>query len=346
MVSRNVPSAEDRVEQIHCKALFINLLDPASTVFTYNPLSVDDFIIGLHAAHVGAENVTVSHAYPPWNYVDHTMSRIARWYALFEKYPERIQQIFGPGDIEGAREKGRVGLIFGFQGANQFEDLDLLRVFYKLGLRILAPTYQGRSIFGDGSGEPRDSGLSELGEKLVEESNRLGILIDLSHVGRKATMETMELSSVPVIFSHSNAKHLLESVRNVDDEQIKAVAEKKGLIGVAAYGPLVRKDRRATIEDVLDHVDYLVRLIGADFVGFGLDANAKGQTKDMQESFKRRFPEIVGAYSYESSVEGLTDPTDWKNIVRGLVTRGYSDNEILKMLGENALRVFKRVWRH
>lgn len=318
------------------KDFFINLLDPANITFT------DAYINELHAGRVGAENITTA---APWEDSKRTTEKFSEYHALFEKHQDKIQLVERFQDLEEARSRGKVGIILGLQSATPIgEDLGLLRIFYRLGLRTIGIVYQRRNVFGDGCGEPKDSGLSKLGERLVEEVNRQGMVIDLSHTGRKASLEAIEISKAPVIFSHSNAKALLDSVRNIDDEVIKATAEKGGVIGLVSYGPLLRKDRRATMDDLLKHVDHLAKLVGVDHIGIGMDAYPP-TPKEFHEDFKRRFPEIAGAFPYETTIEGLEHAAKWRNLASALEARGYSRDEVRKILGENGIRVFKRVWK-
>lgn len=328
-------SKSSSVENVR-DAFFVNLLDPANVMFP------DTYIDQLHEANVGVENVTTA---APWEDQRHTFERFSQWLALFNKHCEKIHRVERTDDIEEARSRGKVGIILGLQGASPIgESLDSLLAYQKLGLRVLGLAYQRRNMFADGCGEPRDSGLSQLGERLIEETNRLGIVIDLSHSGRTSALEAIELSKDPVMFSHSNVKALCRNVRNLDDEQIKAVAEKGGIMGIAAYGPLLRSEARSTMKDLLDHIDYVVKLVGSDHVGLGLDLNPP-TPKQFFEEFKRRFPEIAGNYAFETTVESFSSPTEWPKIMEALLTRGYSHDEIRDILGGNSLRVFKRVWR-
>jgi membrane dipeptidase len=335
-MSSKESAKNERVEAICRKAFFVNLLEPANGMFP------DTYVREIHAAHVGAVNVTTAAA---WEDSKRTFAIFSYWHALFEKQRERILQIEQPRDLDEARSQGKVGVILGLQGSNPIGDnLDVLYAYHKLGLRILNVAYQYRNIFADGCGEPQDSGLSKLGERLVDQANRLGILIDLSHTGRKSTLETIELSKDPVIFSHSNAKSLCNNVRNLDDEQIKAVARKGGMIGAVAYGPLVRSDAISTVRDLVDHIDYVVKLVGVDHIGIGLDADPT-TPKGFQEDFARRYPEIVGKYRFKTELEDFTSSAEWPKIAKELVVRGYSDEDIYKILGGNALRIFKKVWK-
>ena len=169
-------------------------------------------------------------------------------------------------------------------------------------------------------------GLSEFGQKVVEEMNRIGLVIDLSHVAPKSANEAIEMSKDPVIFSHSNAKALADVNRNITDDQIKAVAEKNGVIGIGTPSFIVKKDGEKTGTSVIDFVnqiDYMVKLVGADYVGIGTD-----------------YTEGRGPPNF--CFKSITDLVD---VAAELLERGYSDQDLKKIMGENWLRVFKRVWK-
>jgi len=244
-------------------------------------------------------------------------------------------------------------VVFGSQHADFLvgppPNLDLLPVYHRLGLRILQPTYNERNVFADGCGERSNGGLSRLGLELVERMNRLRMLFDCSHLGVQDTLDGCEYSDFPVA-THSNARSLCDNVRNRTDEEIHAIAEKGGVIGVVAFPSFVKwtkmeQGERPTIEDVLDHIDYISDLVGVEHVGIGLDL-IEGWPLERHRLLDRR-PDIwgrptpQGTYDYP---EGLDSIDKLPNLAKGLIARGYSDREIRKILGENWLRVFRKAW--
>jgi membrane dipeptidase len=245
-------------------------------------------------------------------------------------------------DIIKAKEEGKAGIIFGFQDTQPLEGkLELLKIFKALGVKIIQITYNEANLMGTGCGEKKDAGLSFLGREAIKRMNKLGILIDLSHVGDVTSLEAIELSDKPVVFSHSNARSLCNNVRNKPDELIKALAEKGGVIGVNAYPAFLNeKPKQASITDLLNHIDYLVNLVGVNHVGIGLDL-IEGKEEQIAETLKKR-PDIWGTvYSYPKDINTITK---FPNIVKGLVERGYSNNDVKKIIGENFLRVYREAW--
>lgn len=244
-------------------------------------------------------------------------------------------------DIIRAKREGKTAILLGFQNIQPLEnDLRLLKLFYHLGVRIIQLSYHFRNAAADGGGERIDSGLSLFGISLVEEMNRLGMVVDLAHVGKQSVLEAVETSEDPVIASHSNPRALVDAHQNKTDEEIKAMAEKGGVIGVTAFPRLISKDPdRCTLDDLLDCIDYVDRLVGVNHVGIGLDfAEGWAEYPPTRMTLLKIDKRI---YTYPRGIETVTD---FPNITKGLVGRGYSDAEIKKILGENFLRVFKKVF--
>ena len=241
--------------------------------------------------------------------------------------------------------------MIGFQNADPIEDnLDYLNIFYRLGLRVLQLTYQRRNLLGDGNGEPGDAGLSIFGHQVIEECNRLGILIDLSHVGYRSTMEAIEASSQPVVFSHANLHTINPIPRNKTDDQIKALVARGGVMGITSASRLMLAtggQEGSDLSDYLDQVDYMVDLVGPDSVGIGLDIS-EGMTQEefivRRATFLTKFPELKvgGDFPLENYfTRDLSSAAETPGITHGLAERGYSGTDIEKIIGGNFMRVFE-----
>lgn len=261
------------------------------------------------------------------------------------------------GDVRRAKGEGKIALIPQMQAcaAPIESNFALLRALHGLGLKIIQLTYNSQTSIGSGCCEPNDTGLSLFGKAVVDEMSRIGVVIDLSH-GSDATMnEAIEHSPGPVIISHSSCRALSPSPRNSTDETIKALAEKGGVIGMCTWSPLLSLDQskvRSTLGMFLDHVDHAVGLVGIDHVGISTDTNWKGLdegwcSKTMMY-WRRDRPDV---YGYDTPLDvyppppvGLERESAFPNITKGLVARGYSDGEVLKIWGGNWLRVLEEVW--
>jgi len=235
----------------------------------------------------------------------------------------------------------------GFQNAVHLDDkLDNADEFSKLGARIVQLTYQGKNSFGSGCAAEFDPGLTEAGERLVEKLNELGILIDLSHCGYRTTMDAISTSRKPCAFTHANVTALCHHPRNKTDEQIKALAEKGGVMGIASYSAFsdIKKNHAPTIVEYLDIIDYVASLVGVDHVGIGLDLTPTWTEEDYEKA-RKAYPEIYADYEFgEAAIKGIDEISKLIDVTRGLLSRGYEDDEIKKILGGNFVKLFGEVW--
>jgi membrane dipeptidase len=228
-------------------------------------------------------------------------------------------------DIERAKAEDKVAGILSLEGAEALEgDLGVLRAFYKLGVRNIGLTWNLRNAAADGVDEMRSSsGLTNFGVQLVREMNRLGIMVDISHLSPTGVRDVLHVSEAPVIASHSNAYALCPHRRNLTDEQLEGIASKGGVVGVTFVPSFVIEyENQATLEGVLDQIDYMVKTMGVDHVGLGSD-----------------FDGFFGS----EKVRSLEDVTHLPRLTAGLVERGYSEEDVKKILGGNFLRVFREV---
>lgn len=219
-------------------------------------------------------------------------------------------------DVVQAKNKGNLAIILAIEHADCVErSLNVLRMLHQVGVRAIGLTHNVSSWAADGCLESRDSvGLTRFGERLVKEMNRLGILVDLAHVSTSAFFHALEVTARPVIFSHGNARALCDHPRNLNDDQLKALAQNGGVIGMS-YVPSFIDERSPSLERLLDHIDHVANVAGIEAVGLGSDFDGGGTL--------------------------LADATEVPRITDGLLKRGYGEAEIRKVLGENTLRVLK-----
>jgi membrane dipeptidase len=243
-------------------------------------------------------------------------------------------------DIVAARERGTIAIVLGGTFKALGSNIEYLKLYHKLGLRTFALSLNPRNLLTDGCGERTAGGLSYLGIKAVQEMERLGILIDLSHTSEAGFWDVLEYTSCPVFVSHSNAKAVNDNPRNLSDEQIKALAQRNGLIALSTYPTLVSKSPRPRLDDYLDHVDYLKELVGvqhvavgADFIDYVYDFVSPG--------VRSSDPTHIIYGSEKQVVEGLEDITCLKNIRTGLEARAYSWDDIEAILAGNFLRLLE-----
>ncbi|MGE5616415.1 MAG: dipeptidase, partial [Bacillota bacterium] len=248
-------------------------------------------------------------------------------------------------DLDEAKKNGQLGIFFGIQNTTWIgQERERIRLLHKLGLRTLQLTYMERNWVGDGCLEPENRGLTNFGMQVVRECNRLGIVVDCSHVGMQTTLDAVKCSAKPIVISHTAVRAITENPRCVTDEQMKAVADKGGTIGITTFSPFIRKDRQPTLGDYLDHFDYAIDLIGEDHVTFATDW-FDGKTK-VNWATPWYYPEVTQGKQYDGlGLIGFRQRSELVNVVDGMLKRNYSAARIKKLLGGNFIRVLKEVWK-
>jgi len=273
----------------------------------------------------------------------------AQWKETIRKNSGLLLPCLKTADTEQAKKEGKTAVMFNFQNAPIEDKLENLDLFHSMGVRSIQLTYNERNLLGDGCTERTNAGLSDFGVAAVSRMNELGILADTSHSGYQTTMDAIAFSKKPPIFSHTNCYALTPHPRNKTDEQIRALADKGGVMGLSTVNMFVKKDMPVTIEDFMDHIDHVVKLVGIDHVACGSDSALRGWPTDpadekafwtvySPERFKSSY-----RFRYPFATEGLNDPKKWLNVTAGMIRRGYREEDIVKFLGGNWRRVFRDV---
>jgi len=272
--------------------------------------------------------------------------KIALWLQWLREYEDKITFVSRVSDIERAKKERRLGVTFHFQDSLPLDrNVGLVEVYQRLGVRMIQLCYNQKNFVGDGATERTDAGLSDFGVKVIREMERVGILVDLSHTGYRTTMDALEMAERPLVFSHSNVRRLCENRRNIWDDQIKSVAAKRGMVGINGFPAFVKKGPQPTIADFVNHIDYVVQLVGIDHVGLALDYYGLGTAADYAAAIKSgrwradEYPPPPHIYP-----AGIEDASGFPNITRELLRRGYKDEDALKVLGGNWVRIFGEVW--
>lgn len=349
---------EQRALDLHKKSIVFDNLSPA--------YFIDSYLKVLAEAGITVIQKTIDHVDPIT-----AIRGIFQWNNTLKRNQDYA---FGPvtrlDEIYEAKEQGKTAYIYGFQNTLAFgyEEIQWVKLFYDLGIRIVQLAHNWRNMVAEGCGEcpnprptragsPRigtDTGLSQYGEAVVDELSRLGVIVDVSHLGDRSSMDAIERAKI-VVASHANARSVCGNMRNKTDECLKALAEKDGVVGVCALSSMVKWTKaeegvRPTINDPLDHVDYLADLIGVDYVGVGFD-HIDLWPPEKQADLVLGAPHLYGkTYPMEGTTrgifpypEGIDSEVQFLNFTRGLVARGYSDDEIRKIIGLNWMRVYKKV---
>ncbi|MBI3966036.1 MAG: membrane dipeptidase [Chloroflexi bacterium] len=255
-------------------------------------------------------------------------------------------------EIRAAKRAGKVAVVFGFQDSKPIgDDLALLRLVHRLGIRVVQLTYTGANLAGDGCGELRNGGLTYFGLDLVAELNNLRVLIDVSHSSDSVVFDAIRASQQPIAITHANVRVFRNTFRNKSDEQIRALAAQRGVMGITSHPRFVTGRDDPSIADVLDNVDHVVKLSGAAHVGIGLDLvegyKERKTIPEVLRLWRTRRPDVFGSvedFFTMPYAAGIEDVTKLPNLTRGLDARGYSDDDIHGILGGNWLDLFERVW--
>jgi len=273
----------------------------------------------------------------------------AKWNSFIAQYPQWLMRINNVADLATAKEQGKLGILFGLQSSDQFQVLDDVNRCYGFGQRISQLSYNFRTRVADGAFEPFDGGVSEYGGKVIERMNSVGMAVDLGHASDKTKLDALEISKKPVILSHSNCRALNpNSRRATTDEAIRKLAAKGGVMGITDIAFMVKGSEPVSIDDVVDHFDHVRDLVGIEHVGVGSDAGIESNDLGSPTVLKNLLANADPRYRVHGEHEivvGLQGPNRMNVLAAALMRRGYTDDQIRLVLGENWARVLKEVWQ-
>jgi membrane dipeptidase len=381
------PTVSAKARQIHESALIIDthadtpqrFLDENYDIGSTDPkdhghISLDK----AKAGNLGAEffSIWVEPQTNQGHFARHTLDLIDSVYEQADRHPDRMMMAFSVDDIERAHKQKKLAALLGIEGGHSIEnDIRVLRDFYRLGVRYMTLSWSNTNEWADSSGDINNpkiehhNGLTDFGKQVVVEMNRLGMLVDISHVADKTFYDTIAVTKAPVIASHSSARALTNHPRNMTDDMLRAVAKNGGVVHVNFYNAFIDEDYRKAAEaqakdrdaavkayddqmkaagktvtyldndrierewaakiprppfkSLIDHIDHIAKVAGVDHVGLGSD-----------------FDGVSGA-----TPQGIDSAADLPKITQALLDRGYSADDIRKILGGNVLRVFREAER-
>ena len=300
-----------------------------------------------------------------------TVVAVAQARAIVDALSNEISLILTAEDIENTYREKKLGLILDFQNGTPFgSNLSNIDVFYNLGVRVVQLTYNLRNLIGDGCTERYKSGLTYFGKEVVAKMNEKKMIIDVSHCSEQVGWDCIDISTAPIMITHSTSNALAKHDRAKNDDLIKAVADKGGFFGVAAIAAFISEKPGTTLDDFVDQVEHIINVAGIDHVGIGSDNCGPGP--DTGTNFA--FPDHMGPYglsymykdnpdprilpsgsfdwigfrpehrlSADYRIEGFDEFIHWPNITIKLAERGFNEEELQKILGLNYLRVFKDI---
>lgn len=306
------------------------------------------------ASGVTAVNLTVNSVGNGPGKFEQTVAGIAYSEQMIVDHPDHFMKVLTGADLKAAKTSGRMGLIYGFQDTSALDgELSRLAMFHGLGVRIVQPVYNRRNLMGDGCLEPANGGLSTLGRELIAEINKLKILVDFSHAGARTQSEGIAASKAPMAITHTGCRALVDVPRNTHDSELKAVADRGGVVGIY-FMPFLRASGQPHAEDLLRHLEHAVNVCGEDHVGLGTDGGISGIKLDeryaesQRKFFEGRQKAGIAAPGEAADVFNLVpeynDERRFFTLANDLSDRGWSAKRIEKILGANFARLFGEVW--
>ena len=344
-------------EQAYAKAIVIDALGGPGG---YEPDLPPDSglsartLADVKASGVTAVNLTVSSVGNGPGKFEETVATIAYAEQEIAAHPDHFMKVLGARDLNAAKTAGRLGLIYGFQDTSPLDgQLDRLKMFHGLGVRIVQPVYNRRNLMGDGCLEPADGGLSTLGRELIAKINELKILADFSHAAPRTQSEGIAASKGPVAITHTGCRALVDVPRNTHDTVLKAVADRGGVVGIY-FMPFLRASGQPHAEDLIRHLEHAVNVCGEDHVGLGTDGGISGikldekYAEEQRKFFAGRQKAGIAAPGEAADVFNLlpeyNDARRFFTLANDLSDRGWAAKRIEKILGANFARLFGEVW--
>jgi membrane dipeptidase len=340
-------SIEERINRLHANGIVDLHFDLPLELYEKRdrPKVIEtEFLPEFEAGNIGVLGVAiyVEDRYLPEMALRVGLDQIARLYAEVQ-ISERFAICKSYREIAAARAAGKIGLVITMEGVEPLgSDLNLLRVFYELGVRSIGLTHARRNAAGHGgifapSGSPRD-GLTAFGREVVRECEALGVIVDLAHINPAGFEEILAVTTKPPIVSHTNARHYYDIERNISDEQIKMIGERRGVIGVNAI-LVSRNKEESTLDRYVDHIEHMIELIGIDGVGIGFDF-CEFILQQLPEAVRK---DIAAKLTEPHFLPDLTNHSHARNLTRKLIERDFTDEEIEKILRGNWMRIFEKL---
>ncbi|WP_271272134.1 dipeptidase [Aliamphritea hakodatensis] len=296
-----------------------------------------------------AGGVTMVHATIVYHeQIRETLLRIGEWNRMFEQHGDLIMPVKSADDIRLAKQLGKVGVMFGAQNCSPIEDdIDMIAIMRELNLMIMQLTYNNQSLLACGCYEAEDSGVTRFGRQVIAEMNRVGMIVDMSHSAERSTLEAIEISSRPIVISHANPNSFHPAKRNKSDTVLKALGESGGLLGFSLYPFHLKNGPDCTLEEFCDMVARTADLMGIDQIGIGTDLCQQQPLEVLEWMRNGRWSKEMdygeGSKSnadWPRPLEWFKDSRDFPNLTKGLLDRGFSEQDVAKVMGLNWLNFF------
>ncbi len=346
-MSDSPSSTDERIGRLHANGivdLHFDLLMDLYSKRDRTDVLVTDFLPEFEAGDVGvlAAALYIEDQYLPDTALAVGLDQIARLY-LERDRSDHFAICKSYVEIKSAREQGKIALLIAMEGVEPLgADVNLLRVFYEVGVRVIGLTHARSNAAGNGGAfaatGSSPQGLSAFGRDLVRECERLGVIVDLAHINAAGFDDILETTTKPPIVSHTNARKYYDIERNIADEQIKRIGARGGVVGINSVLVSPRKEE-ATLDHYVDHFEHIIDLIGIDGVGIGFDFFEfiyRQWSEAERATFHQKFPSV-------HVIADLANHAHARNFTRKLIERGFNDEQIEKVLFRNWMRIFEQI---
>jgi membrane dipeptidase len=277
-----------------------------------------------------------------------TVANIEQWNSFFERFPDLIFQGRTGADVRLARETGRTAIFYGFQNPSPIEDdIRLVEILHTLGARFMQLTYNNQSLLATGCYETNDTGITRMGREVIEEMNRVGLVVDMSHSAERSTLEAMEISSRPIVITHANPAFWEPALRNKSQAILKELGQCGGMFGFSMYPHHLKGKGDCTLQSFCEMIARTAEMIGIDHIGLGSDL-CQNQPDSVVEWMRvGRWTKKIDYGEGSAKNAGFppmpgwfNDNRDFGNIELGLLDAGFSAEDTAKIMGNNWLRFF------
>ena len=278
--------------------------------------------------------------------VEETLTFLAAWQGFAARNSDLFSVVDKAVDLDRAKAAGKCAIMMGIQNSEHFRSVGDVKTFYQLGQRTSQLTYNSQNFLGTGGTDRVDGGVSDYGAEIIAAMNETGMLVDVSHCGDRTTLDAIEISKGPIAITHSNCRALNNHPRLKTDEAIRKLAAKGGVMGITGVRNFVADREPTTVENIVDHIDHVAKLVGIEHVGIGSDSDLNGYDDMPPDQRKELLAMYKSSYAFREKLDtdGFDHPKKAFDLTEALIRRGYSDSYIEAVLGGNFRRLLGSIW--
>ncbi len=275
-----------------------------------------------------------------------TLEFLAGWQGLVGRSDDLFSLVDKAVDLDRAKAEGKIAVMIGVQNSDHFQAPEDVKKYFQLGQRCSQLTYNSQNFIGTGGTDRIDGGVSDFGASIIAAMNEVGMLVDASHCGDRTTLDAIELSKGPIAVTHSNCRALNNHPRLKTDEAIRKLAAKGGVMGITGVRNFVSATEPTTVENIVDHIDHVVKLVGIEHVGIGSDSDLNGYDDMLPDQKAKLLAMYKASYAFREKLDtdGFDHPQKMFDLTEALIRRGYSDTQIQAVLGGNFRRLLGTIW--